>query len=80
VEVGGGGVVRWDNVVDESINSESLKGRENFQDISAESTIILKWIFKKYFGRMCTRLIWLRTRTVVGSCEHDNKLSGSIKN
>jgi hypothetical protein len=44
-----------------------------------EMKIILEWILGNWGGKMLTGFIWIRRGTVVGSCEHGNEPSGSIK-
>ena len=54
--VGGGGMhtgFLWGN----------LKGRGQLQDISVDGRILLKWILKKFDGRMLIGLIRLRIGT-----------------
>jgi hypothetical protein len=51
---------------------ENLKGREHSEDLSIGKKTILKCILEKYVGDE-TGLIWLRTGSVVGSCEHSNQ-------
>jgi hypothetical protein len=59
---------------------ESLKRRDQSDDVSVDGIIILKWILKRKYGsRVWTGLIWLRIGTGTDSCEHGNKPSGSIK-
>ena len=39
----------------------------------------MRWIFRKWDVRAWTGSMWLRIEQVVGTCEHSNKPSGSIK-
>jgi hypothetical protein len=45
--------------------SEIQAGREYLEDVSVDGTIILQWMFKKFYSRVRnTRLfIWLKTGT-----------------
>jgi len=51
---------------------------DTLQDLGVHLRIILKCISKKENGER-TGLIWLRTGTVVGSCERGDKPSGSTE-
>jgi hypothetical protein len=39
---------------------ESLKKRDHVQDLNVDGRTILIWIFRKWFGKAWTGLIWLR--------------------
>jgi hypothetical protein len=47
-----------------------MKGRDHSEDLDADGGIIVGWILEKSGSGQ---------GPVVGSCEHDNKLSGYIK-
>ena len=47
--------------------------------ISNNWKIILKWNLNKYGGMEWTRFNWSEQELMLGSCEHNNKTSGSIK-
>jgi len=36
-----------------------LMVRDNFEDMGADWTLILKWIFKKWYGKAWTVFVWL---------------------
>jgi hypothetical protein len=58
---------------------ESLKGRDHSKDEDVDERIILRWIFWKYgfgYGLDSCGSGW---EPVMGSCEHCNEPSGSIK-
>jgi len=55
--------------------SENLKGRDNSEELGVDRTINNRWILTKYGGRLWTGCIWLR----IGTSEHGNEPSGSIK-
>jgi hypothetical protein len=46
--------------------SENLKGRDHLENIDVDGRVILKWILKKYGGRVYTRFIWLGIGTSGG--------------
>jgi hypothetical protein len=37
--------------------------RDHFEDLDVDGRIILKWIFKKFYGEAWIGLIWLRIGT-----------------
>jgi hypothetical protein len=39
-----------------------VREREYLEDLGADGSIILQWIFKKYDGKAPNGLIWLRIR------------------
>jgi hypothetical protein len=41
----------------------NLKGRDNFEDLNTDKSIILKWNLKKQGAGMWTKFIWFRTGT-----------------
>ena len=41
----------------------NLKEGDHLEDLGADVSIILKWIFKKWVGEAWIGLIWLRTGT-----------------
>jgi hypothetical protein len=47
--------------------------------MGVEGRKLFKWILVKYDGMKWSGLIWLRVRTVLGSCEYPDEPSGSIK-
>jgi len=55
----------------------NLRERVHLEHLCTDGRIILKWIFKKWYGGW-TGLIWLRTGTREGSCEYDTEPMGSI--
>jgi len=58
---------------------ENLKGRDHSEDIGVDGRIISEWTLEKQSGKVITGFIWLRMGPVMGSCEHGNEHSGSIK-
>jgi hypothetical protein len=58
---------------------ESLKGREQSENLGVDGKIIFKRIFGKACAVVWIGFIWLITGKVAGSCEHGNEPSGSIK-
>jgi hypothetical protein len=46
---------------------EILKRRDNSEYLTVDGRIILKWVLSKLFGRLWTRLIRLRTGTLVNT-------------
>ena len=57
----------------------NLRDRDHLGDPGVDGRIILRWIFRKWDVGVWTGLSWLRTGTVVGTCECGNEPSGSIK-
>jgi hypothetical protein len=43
---------------------ESLKKRDHVQDLSVDGRKIYIWIFRKWYGKAWTGLIWLRIGAV----------------
>jgi len=41
-----------------------VKERDNLLHVGVDGRIILRWILKKYGGRACSGLIWLRRETI----------------
>jgi hypothetical protein len=58
---------------------ESLRERDHLEDPGIDGSIILRWIIRKWDVRALTGSMWLRIRTVGGTCECGNEHSGSIK-
>jgi hypothetical protein len=56
---------------------ESLNGKDHLGDLKGK--IISKLTWKKQDVRVQKGVIWLRTGSMTGSCEHSNKTSASIK-
>jgi hypothetical protein len=48
-------------------------------DLGINGKTTIEWILEINSGKMCTGFIWLRIGTLVGSCEHSNEPSDSIK-
>ena len=46
-----------------------LTDEDHFEDLDVDGMFILKRIFKKWFGELRTRVIWLRVKAGGGSCE-----------
>jgi hypothetical protein len=57
----------------------NLKGKNLVEDLDLDPTSMLNFILKLWGGRVWIRFIWLRLRVSGTRCEHDNKLSGSMK-
>jgi hypothetical protein len=45
---------------------ESLKGRDQWEDLDVDGRIILRWILKKHGGRVWNGFVWLRIGTGSG--------------
>jgi hypothetical protein len=58
---------------------ESLKERDNSEDLGVDRRMILEWTLEKQVGKVWIGFLWLRMGPVAGSCEHGNEPSGSIK-
>jgi hypothetical protein len=43
--------------------SESLKGRDNLEELGIDGWTVLKWILRQQCGRVWTGFIWLRIET-----------------
>jgi hypothetical protein len=56
-----------------------LTERYYLENIGVGGSIILKWIFKKWYGEARSGLIWPRIRQLAGSCKCGNEPSCSIK-
>jgi hypothetical protein len=54
---------------------ESQKEGHHWEDQDVGGWTILKWILEGQDGMVWIGLVWLR----IGSCEHGNEPSGSIK-
>jgi hypothetical protein len=54
-----------------------LKGRDHLEVLGVTESVTLKCVENKQGGRVCTELIWFRTRTSGGSLGHGNETSGS---
>ena len=57
----------------------NLKEREHWLDPGVDGRIVLRWIFRKWDVRVCTKSSCFRLGHVAGTCECSNELSGSIK-
>jgi len=53
------------------------KEREHLKDKGVDR--IMKWIFKKWDGRLWTGFMWLTSEPVVGCCVYGNEPLGSVK-
>jgi hypothetical protein len=40
--------------------SVDVKGRDHLEDLGVDETVILKWILRKYGGKVWIGFIWLR--------------------
>jgi hypothetical protein len=58
---------------------ESQKEGDHWEDQDIGELAILKCILERQDGMVLIGLIWLKIRSVEGSCEHGNEPSGSIK-
>jgi hypothetical protein len=47
----------------------NLREDEYFEDLGIDRKIRLKWLLKKYDGRLWTDIIWLRKGQMAGYCE-----------
>jgi len=47
-------------------DARSNKNKVHLKDPGVDGRIILRWIFRRWDGRVCTGLIWLRIGTVGG--------------
>jgi hypothetical protein len=54
-----------------------LIDRDNLEDLGVDGRIILKWIFKKWDGKVWTEFIWFRIGG--GTIECGSEPSDSIK-
>jgi hypothetical protein len=52
VEIKGGGPKKF--------CSKTLEGRDHLADLDVESSIILRWILRKYYMKLWTGCIWFR--------------------
>jgi hypothetical protein len=62
-----------------SILVEYPAGKRRLGDLGVDMRIILKWIIRKYGGKLWTRCIWLRIGINAGSFERGYEPLGSIK-
>jgi hypothetical protein len=53
--------------------------RDYGKNLGVERSILFKWILVKYDGMKWSGLIWLRVRTVSGSCEYADEPFDSTK-
>jgi hypothetical protein len=58
---------------------ESVKGRDYLENQWKNGRIILKYILRKWGGRVCTGLCGSAYEFIVGCCIHSNEPLGSMK-
>jgi hypothetical protein len=57
----------------------TAEGSNWLEDISEARRKLLKWVFGKWFGRVCSGCIWfIIWGPVTGFCEHGNETLGSL--
>jgi len=57
----------------------NLRERDHLEEPGIYGRIILRWVFRKWYGDAWMGFIWLSIGTVAGICECGNEPSGSIK-
>jgi len=57
----------------------NLRERDHLEDPSVSGRLILRWIFRKWYGGTWTGLIRLKIGSCAGTCEGVDERSGCIK-